>query len=58
MSDVDNKVKMIVEGLLLAAGRPLSLDNIINIFSKSEKPDRQELKAVMEKISEECDDRG
>ena len=58
MSDVDNKVKMIVEGLLLAAGRPLSLDNIINIFSKSAKPDRQELKAVMEKISEECDDRG
>lgn len=49
---------MIVEGLLLSAGRPLSLDNIIAVFSADEKPDRQELKAVMEAISEECDDRG
>lgn len=58
MSDVDNKVKMIVEGLLLAAGRPLTLDNIITVFSKDEKPDRKELKTVMEKIAEECNDRG
>lgn len=58
MSDVDNKVKMIVEGLLLAAGRPLTLDNIIAVFSDDEKPDRKELKAVMDAISEDCDDRG
>jgi len=58
MSDVDNKVKMIVEGLLLAAGRPLTLDNIIQVFSDDEKPDRKELKAVMDSIAEECNDRG
>ena len=58
MSDVDNKVKMIVEGLLLAAGRPLTLDNIIQVFSEDERPDRNELKSVMESISEDCDDRG
>jgi segregation and condensation protein B len=58
MSDVDNKVKMIIEGLLLSAGRPLSLDNITAVFSEDEKPDRQELKAVMEAIAEDCDDRG
>lgn len=58
MSDVDNKVKMIVEGLLLAAGKPLTLDNIIQVFSDDEKPDRQELKAVLESIAEDCDDRG
>mgnify|MGYP001383378478 CR=1 FL=1 len=58
MSDVDNKVKMVVEGLLLAAGRPLSLDNIAQVFSKHERPDRKELKAVMQVISAECDDRG
>jgi chromosome segregation and condensation protein ScpB len=40
MSDVDNKVKMIVEGLLMAAGRPLTLDNIIAVFAKNEQPDR------------------
>lgn len=58
MSDVDNKVKMIVEGLLMAAGRPLSLDNIAQVFSKSERPDRKELKSVMQAIAEDCDDRG
>ncbi len=58
MSDVDNKVKMIVEGLLMAAGRPLSLDNITAVFSEDEKPDRKELKDVMEAIRLDCDDRG
>ena len=58
MSDVDNKVKMIVEGCLLAAGRPLTLDNIIAVFEKSEQPDRDELKQVMQAISEDCHDRG
>ncbi|MCY4358256.1 MAG: SMC-Scp complex subunit ScpB [Gammaproteobacteria bacterium] len=58
MSDVDNKVKMIVEGLLMAAGRPLTLDQIIAVFAKNEQPDRQELKTVMQLIAQECDDKG
>jgi segregation and condensation protein B len=58
MSDVDNKVKMIVEGLLMAAGRPLTLDSIIAVFARGEKPDRKELKAVMDAIAADCDDRG
>ncbi|HAI15116.1 MAG TPA: SMC-Scp complex subunit ScpB [Gammaproteobacteria bacterium] len=55
---MDNKLKMVVEGLLLAAGRPLTIDNIASVFDKKERPDRQELKAVMQVISEECNDRG
>jgi len=58
MTDLDNKVKMIVEGLLLAAGRPLTLDNIALVFNEKERPDSKELKAVMHVISEECNDRG
>lgn len=58
MSDVDNKVKMIVEGLLLAAGRPLSLDNIIKVFARGERPDKKELKTVMDAIAADCDGRG
>ena len=58
MSDVDNKVKMIVEGCLFAAGRPLTLDDIIAVFERSEQPDRDELKQVMRAISEDCNDRG
>ena len=57
-SDVDNKVKMIVEGLLLAAGRPLTLDSISQVFSVRERPDRKELKVVMQAIADGCDDRG
>jgi len=58
MSDVDNKVKMIVEGLLLAAGRPLTLDAIGQIFAEDETPDNSELQAVMAAIDESCNDRG
>lgn len=42
----------------MAAGRPLTLDNIIAVFAKNEQPDRAELKTVMEAISADCDDRG
>lgn len=58
MTDVDNKIKMIVEGLLLAAGKPLNLDVIAGVFSEDERPDRAELKQVLKSISDECDDRG
>ena len=58
MADLDNKVKLIVEGLLLAAGRPLTVDDIALVFNEKERPDSKELKAVMHVISEECNDRG
>ena len=58
MGDVDNKVKMVVEGLLLASGRPLTIANIANVFGEKERPDSRELRLIMDVISEECDDRG
>ena len=58
MSDIDNKVRMIVEGCLLAAGRPLTLDNIIAVFAENEKPDKAELRKILAVISEDCADRG
>jgi segregation and condensation protein B len=58
MADVDNKIKMIVEGLLLAAGKPLSLSVIAGVFSEDERPDNAELKEVLEAISADCNDRG
>ena len=56
--DIDNKVRMVVEGLLLAAGRPLPLDAIARVFSDDERPDKQELKAVMAAIKADCKERG
>ena len=58
MGDVDNKVKMVVEGLLLASGRPLTIANIANVFEEKERPDSKELRLIMDVISEECYDRG
>lgn len=58
MADVDNKIKMIVEGLLLAAGKPLSLSVIASVFTEDERPDNDELKEVLEAIADDCNDRG
>lgn len=55
---IDHKVKIIVEGVLMAAGRPLSLDQIGEVFSEDERPDKKELHSILDKISTECDDRG
>ncbi|MDC1425599.1 SMC-Scp complex subunit ScpB [Gammaproteobacteria bacterium] len=58
MNDVDNKVKMIIEGLLLAAGRPLPLESIAAVFTEEERPENDELLGVLARIDEECGDRG
>ena len=58
MNDVDNKVKMIIEGLLLAAGRPLPLENIAAVFNEEERPENDELLGVLARIDEECGERG
>ncbi len=58
MGDIDNKVKMIIEGLLLASSRPLSLNEIAQVFDESERPDKKELKKTIEIIETECSDRG
>ncbi|MEX0618738.1 MAG: SMC-Scp complex subunit ScpB [Pseudohongiellaceae bacterium] len=56
--EVDSKIKTIVEGLLMAAGRPLSLDAIASVFNEEERPDRNELREVMDSIAADCRDRG
>ncbi len=43
---------------MLAAGRPLSLENISQVFSEEERPDKVELEQVMENIALSCNDRG
>ena len=58
MGDFDNKVKMIIEGLLLAASRPLNLSEIAQVFDDDERPDKKELKKIIEVIEADCSDRG
>lgn len=50
--------KQIVEGLLLAAGKPLPMSKIAEVFADRERPEPDELKAVLEEIEQDCASRG
>jgi segregation and condensation protein B len=53
-----NRLKQIVEAALLAAGRPLSLDELIALFAESEQPEKKLLREVMAELAEEYQERG
>lgn len=50
--------KQIIEGLLMAAGKPLPMNKIAEVFSDNERPEPDELKAVLKEIGEDCAARG
>lgn len=58
MSDTDNKLRQILEGLLLAAGKPLSLAAMAEVFLEEERPADDELRAALALIAEDCAGRG
>ncbi len=58
MSDTDNKLRQILEGLLLAAGKPLSLTAMAEVFLEEERPTDDELRAALALIAEDCAGRG
>ena len=51
-------LKPILEALLLAAGKPLSLKVMAGIFDEEERPDNDSLRAALESIAADCADRG
>ncbi len=57
MNDLE-KLKQIIEGLLLTAGKPLTLDKIAEIFTKEELPERDVLKTALDEIEKSCVGRG
>ena len=50
--------KQIIEGLLLAAGKPLPMSKIAEVFPEKERPETEELKAALKAIEEDCETRG
>jgi segregation and condensation protein B len=52
------RLKTIVEAVLLAAGRPLSLDQLRALFADDERPERNELRAALAALAEEYTGRG
>lgn len=53
----DIKIKEIVEAALMAAGRPLSLDHMLNLFQDDARPDKSELRTAIDALREDYVDR-
>jgi segregation and condensation protein B len=52
-------IKHIVEAVLLAAGNPLTLDNLLAVFTEEDlKPGRDELRATIEALQADYEGRG
>ena len=51
------KLKNIIEAALLAAGQPLSIDQMLSLFIDQDQPAREDLRAGIKKLQEEYTDR-
>ena len=51
-------LKNIIEAILLAAGRPLTLDQMLAMFAESEKPERSQLREAIELLQVDYEQRG
>ncbi|MCU7843169.1 MAG: SMC-Scp complex subunit ScpB [Candidatus Thiodiazotropha sp. (ex Monitilora ramsayi)] len=54
----EEKLKQIVEAALLAAGRPLSLDQLQALFEEKEQPEKKDLREVLTSLMEDYQGRG
>jgi segregation and condensation protein B len=52
------ELRNIVEGALLAAGRPLTLDELMALFPDDERPGRDDLRKALEALAKEFEGRG
>ncbi len=53
-----DKLKNIVEAVLLAAGKPLTLDQILSLFDDAERPERETLKEAIALLQNDFENRG
>ena len=51
-------IKKIIEGALLAAGKPLDISHLENLFDEEERPPRDQIRAALEEIEADTRDRG
>ncbi len=54
----DSQLKQIIEAALFAAGRPLTLDEILKLFEEPERPDPRRLRATLEALQRDYEARG
>ncbi|MEQ5833544.1 SMC-Scp complex subunit ScpB [Marinobacter sp. NFXS9] len=51
------RIQMIIEAALLAAGKPLNLDQLRELFSEEERPARQVMEHALSQLEQACEDR-
>ncbi|MDJ0805940.1 MAG: SMC-Scp complex subunit ScpB [Gammaproteobacteria bacterium] len=54
----ENKLKQIVEAALLAAGRPLNLDQLQALFDAGQEPEKQQLREVLNELAADYQGKG
>lgn len=54
----DNEIKHFVEAALLAAGRPLSIDQLQNLFEEGAAPEKPQIREAIGRLREEYEARG
>jgi segregation and condensation protein B len=52
------EIKHFIESALLAAGRPLSIDQLQNLFDNTSAPEKSQIRQVISTLLEEYEDRG
>ena len=52
------QLKQIIEGALLAAGRPLTLDELADLFDLTDRPALEELGEAVQALRADCEGRG
>lgn len=54
----ESNIRHIVEAVLMAAGKPLNLDQLLSVFGDGEKPEREAIKAAIEALQADYAERG
>ena len=52
------RIKHVIEAVLLASGKPLTLDQLLGVFGDAEKPERDQLRQAITELQEDYADRG
>jgi segregation and condensation protein B len=53
----DHSLSYVLEAVLLAAGRPVSVDQMLELFEESQRPSVEEVNAALEELAGRCADR-
>jgi segregation and condensation protein B len=53
----DQSLSKVLEAVLLAAGRPVSVEQVLELFEESQRPSAEEVTAALAALAERCVDR-